>query len=85
MIMCVEYLKEKEENLGETLTVKDLIDILKKYPDGMKVMITWESTLNELKEEFIYESITGNLLLDGDYGFYKKDFAKFEHAGIAQW
>lgn len=71
-----EYLFEKEKCLHDTLTVEKLIKILQKYPKNMKVLITWESTVNELRERFIYESITGTLYLDADYNFYKKDFAK---------
>lgn len=69
-------LLEREKHLEDTLTVKELIDVLKKYPQNMKVMITWESTVNELRKKFVYESITGTLYLDGDYNFYKEDFAK---------
>jgi len=69
------YLFEKEKFFN-TLTVKELIEILKKYPDDMKVLITWESTVNELKKDFIYEAYTGSLYLDGDYGFYKEEFKK---------
>jgi hypothetical protein len=62
--------------LDETLNVENLIEILQKYPKNMKVMTTWESTVNSLKKENIYQSITGSLYLDADGNFYKKDFSK---------
>jgi hypothetical protein len=66
----------RERFIVDTLTVGRLIDILSKYPKQMKVMITWESTVNELKEEWIYEAKTGSLYLDGDAGFYKDEFKR---------
>jgi hypothetical protein len=72
-----DYLEEKEKFMRDrTLTVEKLINILNKYPKQMPVMCTWESTVNELREEYIYEAMTGTLYIDGDYGFYKKDFEK---------
>lgn len=70
-----DYLFEKEKYL-KSLTVGELIDILKQYPSNMKVMITWESTVNEFKKMNVYEAVTGSLYLDGDNSFYKNDFAK---------
>jgi hypothetical protein len=64
------------EYCDETLTVDQLIQVLKKYPKHMKVMGTWESTVNEIKEEWIYETIEGNLYIDCDGGFYKESFEK---------
>lgn len=72
----IQDLMEKESWIGETLTVGELINIPSKYPKEMKVMITWESTINELKEEWVYEAVTGSLYLDGDTGFYKNQFKK---------
>jgi len=72
----MSYLHEREKHTEKTLNVGSLISILKKYPPEMKVLITWESTVNELYPEFIYEAYTGALYLDGDYGFYKEDFKK---------
>lgn len=75
--MNEEQLAENEKGrIDSTLTVGELINILEKYPRNKKILITWESTLNELKKEFIYEAKTGTLYLDADYGFYKKDYAK---------
>jgi len=70
-----DYLKEKEM-YSETLNVGQLIDILKKYPRDTKVMTTWESTLHDIKAEFIYIASTGTLYIDADEGFYRKDFEK---------
>jgi ribosomal protein L21E len=74
--MNISDLKEKEEWLKYTLTVGELIYILNKYPQDMKVMITWESTVHDLKPSNIYEAHTGTLYLDADGDFYKKDYAK---------
>ncbi len=63
--MC-DYLKEKEEYL-ETLTVGQLIEILNKYDKSMKVMTTWEGTINSIQEQFIYTSVTGTLYIDADH------------------
>ena len=74
--MC-EYIFEREKWLyEETLTVQGLIEILQKYPKDMKIMTTWESTVNSLKKENIYEAITGSLYLDADGNFYKEQFSK---------
>lgn len=70
-----DYLKEREK-FFDTLKVGELIEILGKYPKEMRVLITWESTLNEFTRKNIYESVTGTLYLDGDYNFYKQQFAK---------
>ncbi len=70
-----EYLFEKEEFI-ETMNVGELIKILEKYPKHMKVMTTWESTVNGCLEENIYEAITGTLYIDADYNFYKESFKK---------
>lgn len=72
-----DYLKEKEQWLEkETMSVKDFIDLLKKYPPEMKVMSTWESTVHSVKKENIYISHTNRLFIDSDENFYKKEFAK---------
>jgi hypothetical protein len=72
-----EDLFEREKFLvDETLTVAELIDILKKYPEKTKVIATWESTIKPLKMENIYVSHTNTLYLDADYNFYKNDLAK---------
>ena len=34
------------------------------------------TTSEDLEAKFIYEACTGTLYLDGDYGFYKEEFAK---------
>lgn len=68
------------EDFGEPdedcLSVNDLINILKKFPPQMKVMITWESTIHSLEEENIYVSWRDTLLIDGDCNTYKDDFQK---------
>lgn len=73
----MDYLEEKERFL-KTISVKELIEKLSKYPENLKVFVTWESTVNALENEFIYEATTGSIYIDGDYGFYKKDFEKEE-------
>lgn len=45
----------KEEGLHNSLTVSQLIGILKHYPEDMRVMITWESTVQEFLENNIKE------------------------------
>ncbi len=70
-----DFLEEKEK-YKNSMDVSSLINLLKKYPSNMKVFVTWESTINELKPEFIYEAETGSLYIDGEYAFYKDDFAK---------
>ena len=74
--MDISVLDEKEFWFKDTLKVEQLINILKKYPKDMKVMITWESTVNEIKAHNIYESHTGSLYLDADGNSYKNDYAK---------
>jgi len=64
------------DSIEETINVKDLIEILKKYPQDMKVITTWEGIFHALKEENIYESKDGYLFFDCDDNFYKKDFMK---------
>jgi len=64
------------DSIEETINVKDLIEILKKYPQDMKVITTWEDSHHVLKEENIYESKDGYLFFDCDDNFYKKDFMK---------
>lgn len=70
------FLYHVERHLGSTLTVSELIGILERYPKDMKVMLTWESTVECLTEENIYEAYTGTLYLDADCNFYKKEFEK---------
>lgn len=69
----MDYLEDKEKYLN-SLSVGELIEILNKLPKEKKVYVTWESTVNELTKEFVYEACTGSIYIDGDYGFYKKDF-----------
>lgn len=72
----LEVLQDKEEwMLKSTLTVGELKRILRKYPDEWRIMITWESTVNEFKRENIYRAHTGTLYFDADGNFYKKDYA----------
>ena len=72
-----EYLWEKEKySKDRSISVEELIKVLQGYPKEMKVMITWESTVNEFKKENIYISVTGTLYFDADGNFYKKDFSK---------
>ncbi len=63
-------------SIEETLNVKNLIEILKKYPQDMKIITTWEGIHNVLKEENIYESKEGYLFFDCDDNFYKEYFIK---------
>ena len=75
-------LDEKDERLKwilpDTLSVGQLIEILKRYPPNMPVITTWESTIHGLQEDNIYESKEGNLYIDADYNSYKDEFAKTE-------
>ncbi len=72
-----DYLEEKEKYLLEdTLTVGGLIDVLSKYPVEMKIMITWESTVNRFEKKNIYLAVTGTLYFDADGNFYKDAFSK---------
>lgn len=68
-------LKYKESQL-ETMTVGQLINELQNYDPNTPIFITWESTVNRLRKEFIYLAYTNSLYLDGDTGFYKKYFEK---------
>jgi hypothetical protein len=68
-------LKYKEDQ-SKTMKVGELIDELQKYDRDTRVFITWESTINELTQEYIYIAYTNSLYLDGDGGFYKKNFKK---------
>ncbi len=58
------------------MTVKELIDVLKKYPMDMKVLFTWESTYVPVLKSYIYKSKQGHLYLDADYGSYKSIYAE---------
>ncbi len=72
----IGYLHDKEIWLKDTLTVGQMINLLNKYPKNMKVLCTWESTLNAIKKENIYISVTDKIYIDADGCFYKKEFAK---------
>jgi len=67
---------DEYQYLQNTLKVKDLIEILKSYPQDMKIITTWEGTFHDLLEKNIYESKDGYLFFDCDDNFYKKDFMK---------
>lgn len=70
---------EKEHDEWEsqhTMTVGELMDVLSVYPKDMKVLTTWESTIHTIRRQYIYESHTGNLYIDADEAFYRKDFEK---------
>ena len=72
-----DYLLGKEQWIKkDSITVGELIEILKSYPKKMKVMTTWESTLHSLQKKNVYVSVTGSLYLDADENFYKEEFAK---------
>jgi len=74
-----DYLYEKEKWIkDESITVKELIEILKEYPEDMKIMTTWESTLHSLTRDNIYESKTGSLYIDADENFYKTSFERLK-------
>lgn len=59
-----------------TCTVKDLINILEKYPSDMKVMTTKERMAHLVAEDCIYESIWGILFISCDGERYKNEFKK---------
>ncbi len=70
------HLNYEDYLLKKTMSISELIDILKTYPKEMKVMFTWESTLKDLRKENIYEAKNGALYLDADNNSYKREFAK---------
>ncbi len=59
---------------SKSITIKELIDILCKFPIDTKICITWESTINSLEKENIYMSKWGVVLLDADGNSYKEDY-----------
>lgn len=71
-----DYLEEREKWLENTLTVEELISLLKNYPGNMKVFTIWESTIQEITPECVYESITGSLYIDADACRYKDEYAE---------
>lgn len=63
--------------IQETFSVAELIDLLSKYPKEMKIVITWESTIQGILKRNIYTSKEENFLfLDADGCFYKQSYAK---------
>lgn len=70
-----DFLKEREQD-RETMTVKEVKDLLNKYNDNTKVFITWESTVNSICKREFYIATTGSLYLDADGNYYKREFAK---------
>lgn len=62
--------------IPDTLNVKQLIEILSRYPQDMKVITTWESTIHSILQENIYESKEGHLYLDADDNSCKDDYSK---------
>jgi hypothetical protein len=60
-----------EWTLHESITVKDLIELLEKYPKEMKCVFTWESIFRTFKEENLYPGNEQVLLFDADENFYK--------------
>lgn len=67
---------EHEIAKTETLKVGQLIQFLSKYPKEMKVLFTWEGSVQSVDKKNIYQDVLGCLLLDADENFYKGDFAK---------
>lgn len=69
--------KRQKQILNESLTIQELIDILSKYPKDMKIVTTWESTVNPILRRDIYLSKNGKFVyLDADYCSYKQEFAQ---------
>lgn len=60
------------------MKVAEIIAILQGYDPNLNIQITWESTLNEIQRDNIYLSKWGNLLIDADENWYKKDYEKCE-------
>jgi len=65
--------------LKGTMNVGELIELLQTYPKNMKIITTWESTVNTLEKKLVYKSkhLTEEqyLFIDCDSGCYKDDFA----------
>ena len=67
---------EHESASAESMSVGQLMDLLSKYPNEMKVLFTWEGIIKPIYKNNIYEDIHASLLLDADSNFYKEGFAK---------
>lgn len=65
-----------EYDYRKAITVKELNEILKKYPDEMKCIFTWEGITIPIEKENIYISKDESLFFDADGNFYKSRFAK---------
>lgn len=61
------------ENEFGTFTVKELIEHLKKYPENMPIVVTWESISRSIDEDHVYMG-KDVLIIDADYNSYRKDF-----------
>lgn len=65
------------QSIQESMTVGELVDILSQYPETMKIVTTWESSIQSISPKCIYTSNDGKYLyIDADYCFYKEDFAR---------
>ena len=67
-----KYFHEDEDSI----TIKELIDILKKYHGDLKVFCTWETCIIPLEKKNIYKSKEGNIFIDADDNNYKSNYAE---------
>lgn len=65
-----------ELTVDDTMTVGELISVLKKFPEDTRIACTWESTIRSIDEENIYESRFGCILIDSDYNYYKDSYER---------
>ncbi len=71
------YKEHEQWVLKESLTVGGLIELLSKYPEYLKIMFTWESTINSIVKSNVYFSKLGSFIyLDADGNSYKHEFAE---------
>ena len=71
------YDEHEKLTINESFTIKELMEVLAKYPQDMKIITTWESTIKSIKKRDIYLSKDGKFVyLDADYCSYKEAFAK---------
>lgn len=52
------------------LTVAELINVLRTFPQGARVKVTWEGVVRSLDADNVYMSDDGVMLIDGDENFY---------------
>lgn len=60
----------------QTMTVGELKEILNKFDNDIKILITYESIFISIKKEKIYKGNPKLILIDADgiENFYKKEF-----------